>query len=110
MAVAESRRSKELTADIYGAEVGWTPWLRPGFELGLEIERLCAANPKWRGVILAQHGLINWADDDKDCYELTLRLIEQQADYVESKHKPEETFGGLRDEPHGRPERPEDVF
>ena len=27
--------SKELTREIYGEEVGWTPWLRPGFELGL---------------------------------------------------------------------------
>jgi len=107
IAVAASRRSKELTADIYGAEVGWTPWLRPGFELGLEIERLCAANPKWKGVMLAQHGLINWADDDKDCYELTLRLIEQAAEYVESKDKGEQTFGGLRYEPLVPSERQE---
>ena len=26
---------------------------------------------------MGQHGLINWADDDKDCYELTLNLIEK---------------------------------
>src|SRR5580704_11566316 len=57
IAVAASRRSEKLTAEIYGEEVGWTPWLRPGFELGLEIERLCAASPKRNGVILGQHGL-----------------------------------------------------
>jgi rhamnulose-1-phosphate aldolase/alcohol dehydrogenase len=96
IAVAASRRSKELTSEIYGEEVGWTPWLRPGFELGLEIERMCAANPKLKGVILAQHGLIDWADDDKDCYELTLRLIEQAAEYIESRDKGEQTFGGAR--------------
>src|SRR6202011_1978792 len=39
IAVAASRRSKELTAEIFGDEVGWTPWLRPGFQLGLELER-----------------------------------------------------------------------
>jgi rhamnulose-1-phosphate aldolase/alcohol dehydrogenase len=96
IAVTASRRSKELTSEIYGEEVGWTPWLRPGFELGLEIERMCAANPKLKGVILAQHGLIDWADDDKDCYELTLRLIEQAAEYIESRDKGEQTFGGAR--------------
>jgi rhamnulose-1-phosphate aldolase/alcohol dehydrogenase len=110
IAVAASRRSKELTAEIYGDEIGWTPWLRPGFELGLEIERLCAANPSWKGLILAQHGLINWADDDKDCYDLTLRLIEQAADYVESKDKGEQTFGGVRYEPLGSAEREEVLF
>jgi rhamnulose-1-phosphate aldolase/alcohol dehydrogenase len=96
IAVAASRRSKELTAEIYGQEVAWTPWLRPGFELGLEIERIAASTPKPKGVILAQHGLINWADDDKDCYQLTLRLIEQAAEYIESKDKGEQTFGGVR--------------
>jgi rhamnulose-1-phosphate aldolase/alcohol dehydrogenase len=110
IAVAASRRSKELTAEIYGEEVGWTPWLRPGFELGLEIERLCAANPQWKGVILAQHGLINWADDDKECYELTLRLIEQAAEYVESKDKGEQAFGGARYEPLAPAERDEVLF
>src|SRR5260370_353214 len=76
IAIAASRRSKELTAEIFGDEVGWTPWLRPGFELGLEIERLCAANPGWKGIILAQHGLINWSDGDKECYKLTLWLLQ----------------------------------
>jgi rhamnulose-1-phosphate aldolase/alcohol dehydrogenase len=107
IAVAASRRSRELTAEIYGEEVGWTPWLRPGFELGLEIERMCAANPKLKGVILAQHGLINWANDDKACYELTLRLIEEAAEYVESKDKGEQTFGGIRYEPLTTAEREE---
>jgi len=93
IAVAASRRSRDLTAEIYGEEVAWTPWLRPGFELGLEIERIA---PKRKGVLLAQHVLINWADDDKDCYELTLRLIEQAAEYVDSKDKGEQTFGGAR--------------
>jgi rhamnulose-1-phosphate aldolase/alcohol dehydrogenase len=110
IAVAASRRSKELTAEIYGEEVGWTPWLRPGFELGLEIERLWAANPKWKGVILAQHGLINWADDDKECYELTLQLIEQASEYVESQDKGEQTFGGARYAALAPAERQEALF
>ncbi len=46
IAVAAARRSKELTEEIFGDEVGWTPWLRPGFELGLELQRICqATNP-----------------------------------------------------------------
>jgi len=76
ISVAASKRSKELTREIFGAEVEWTPWLRPGFELGLELQRLCRQTSNLKGIILGQHGLINWADDDKECYELTLRLIE----------------------------------
>jgi rhamnulose-1-phosphate aldolase/alcohol dehydrogenase len=91
IAVAASRRSRELTAEIYGEEVAWIPWLRPGFELGLRIERI----RNQRGAVLAQHGLIDWADDDKECYKLTLRLIEQASEYIESKDKGDRTFGGL---------------
>jgi rhamnose utilization protein RhaD (predicted bifunctional aldolase and dehydrogenase) len=35
-------------------------------------------------VILGGHGLINWADDEKACYELTLSLIERAARYMQS--------------------------
>jgi rhamnulose-1-phosphate aldolase/alcohol dehydrogenase len=94
IAVAASRRSQELTAEIFGDEIGWTPWLRPGFALGLELERMCRENPKLKGVVLAQHGLINWAGDSKSCYELALRLIANAARFIESKDKGERTFGG----------------
>jgi rhamnulose-1-phosphate aldolase/alcohol dehydrogenase len=110
IAIAASRRSKELTAEIYGEEVGWTPWLRPGFELGLTIEQMRAADSRLKGVVLSQHGLINWADDDKECYELTLRLIEQAAEYVASKDKGERTFGGAKYEPLQQAERDEILF
>ena len=49
ISVAASRRSLHLTQEIFGDEVSWTPWLRPGFELGLELERMCQANPKLQG-------------------------------------------------------------
>ena len=55
----------------------WTAWQRPGFDLGLILEQICKDHPNAQGVILGSHGLINWADDDKACYELTLDLIER---------------------------------
>src|SRR6201997_5726139 len=83
IAVAAAKNSERLTKEIYGDEVIWTPWLRPGFELGLALQRVCAEHPNAKGVILGQHGLINWANDDKECYKLTLWLIEKAATYIE---------------------------
>jgi len=96
IAIAASRRSKELTHEIFGGEVGWTPWLRPGFELGLETQRMWRENPKLKGIVLGQHGLINWADSNRECYELTLTLIERAARYIDSRDKKEKTFGGCK--------------
>lgn len=110
ISVAASRRSAELTKEIFGEEVSWTPWLRPGFELGLELERVAKANPKLKGVVMGQHGLINWADGNKECYDLTLRLIEQAATYIEHRDKGEKTFGGAKYQTLDEGERDEILF
>jgi rhamnose utilization protein RhaD (predicted bifunctional aldolase and dehydrogenase) len=77
IAIAAARNSERLTRAIYGDDVIWKPWQRPGFDLGLVLEQICTDHPQAKGVILGSHGLINWADDDKACYELTLALIER---------------------------------
>src|ERR687883_846741 len=96
IAVAAAKNSEQLTREIYGDEVVWTGWQRPGFDLGLKLEDICQKHPQARGVILGGHGLINWADDDKECYELTLELIERAAEYIEARDRGEETFGGQK--------------
>ncbi|QDT64262.1 bifunctional rhamnulose-1-phosphate aldolase/short-chain dehydrogenase [Calycomorphotria hydatis] len=96
IAIAASKDSKALTDKIYGKEVGWTPWLRPGFELGLEMQRMCKADPDMKGIVMGQHGLINWANDDQECYDLTLSLIEKAAQYIEDHDKGDDTFGGRK--------------
>ena len=96
ISIAASRRSKEITKEVFGEDVGWTPWLRPGFELGLEIQRMYQDNPKLRGIVLGQHGLINWADSNRECYELTLTLIERAARYINAHDKKEKAFGGCK--------------
>jgi len=98
ISIAAAKNSERLTKEVYGEEVLWTPWLRPGFELGLALERICAEHPNAKGVILGQHGLINWANDDKECYELTLALIEKAALYIEARYEQKggdaKAFGG----------------
>ena len=100
ISVAAAKHSEKLTKEIYGEEVIWTPWLRPGFELGLALQRLVEEHPQAKGVILGQHGLINWANDDKECYELTLSLIEKAAEYIEAKYQEKggdaKAFGGQK--------------
>ncbi|MCH2182585.1 MAG: bifunctional rhamnulose-1-phosphate aldolase/short-chain dehydrogenase [Mariniblastus sp.] len=94
IAIAACDQSRELTQKIYGDEIGWVPWLRPGFELGLMMQKEVENNPNLKGLVMGQHGLINWAEDDRECYELTLSLIEKAAQYIESCDKGDQTFGG----------------
>ena len=96
IAIAASKDQEALTRQVYGDEVGWVPWQRPGYDLGLVMGRMANENPKLKGLIMGQHGLINWADDDKACYELTLDLIEKAADYIAARDKGANTFGGAK--------------
>ena len=96
IAIAASADQEALTAEIFGDEVGWVLWQRPGFDLGLVMEARRQGNPQLKGLVMGQHGLINWADDDKACYELTLTLIEKAARFVEQFDKGDKTFGGQK--------------
>ena len=96
IAIAAARHSERLTREIYGDEVAWTEWQRPGFDLGLKLEQICRDHPGAKGVILGSHGLINWANDDKECYELTLDLIERAGRFIEERDKGDKTFGGQK--------------
>jgi rhamnulose-1-phosphate aldolase/alcohol dehydrogenase len=96
IAIATAADGPELTREIYGEDVVWTQWQRPGFELGLELARICREHPKAKGVILGGHGLINWADDDRECYELTLDLIRRAQQFLDAKRDGKPDFGGSR--------------
>ena len=95
IAVATAENGPELTREIYGDEVIWLDWQRPGFELGLALQEVCREHPSAKGVLLGGHGLINWADDDRECYILSLRLIDMAAEYIAAR-KPAEDFGGRK--------------
>ncbi len=99
IAIAACSNGRELTREIYGDEVVWVDWQRPGFDLGLILQDAIAAHPGIVGIILGAHGLINWADDDKECYELSLTLIEKAARFLEARDKGDSAFGGARFQP-----------
>lgn len=96
IAVAAAKNGERLTREIFGDEVAWVPWQRPGFDLGLKLQELCASRPTIKGAVLGKHGLINWTDDAKSCYDLTLSLIARASAYIGRKEKGKATFGGAK--------------
>src|SRR5262245_55631176 len=94
IAVAASKNSKELTQRIFGGEIGWLPWKRPGFELGLWLEKFCEENPDASGVVLESHGLFTWGDTARECYETTIRIINRAIEWFEAETKGKAAFGG----------------
>ncbi|MGH6847675.1 MAG: bifunctional rhamnulose-1-phosphate aldolase/short-chain dehydrogenase [Methylocella sp.] len=94
IALAASSGGTAATREIWSGEVGWLPWKRPGFDLGLRLRDYVAANPRLKGVMLAGHGIICWGDTSKACYQNTIQLIAQAAEYLNTKLKKRPAFGG----------------
>ena len=94
IALAASSGGEAATREIYGDAVGWLAWKRPGFDLGLRLRDLVAAQPHLRGVMLAGHGVIAWGPDSKACYENTLDLIARAARHLTARLAPTPAFGG----------------
>ncbi|MFK8163984.1 MAG: bifunctional aldolase/short-chain dehydrogenase [Lewinella sp.] len=96
IAIAAAKDSEAITKEIWGGTMGWVPWQRPGFDLGLQLEKCLADNPGIRGIVLGSHGLFTWGDTSFECYINSLEVIEQASEYIEKNlgvKKP--VFGGV---------------
>ena len=96
IAIAAARGSEALTREVFGGELGWLPWQRPGFDLGLRLRDAVRANPKIRGVILAGHGLVTWGDTSKACYRNTIATIRRAEGWLAERIGTAPAFGGER--------------
>ncbi len=95
IAIAASADAERLTAEVFGGEIGFLPWRRPGFELGLALGRMASEHPDLKGVVLGAHGLFTWAETARECYATTLRIVRRAAEWIEA-HRARPAFGGTR--------------
>ena len=85
IAVAAAADSEKVTREIWGDAMGWVPWQRPGFDLGLQLEKCLKENPGIRGIVLGSHGLFTWGDTSYECYMNSLEVIEMASEYIAKK-------------------------
>lgn len=95
IAIAASVDAERLTREVFGGKLGFLPWQRPGFDLGLKLGEIATRHPDYVGVVLGGHGLFTWAETSKACYEMTLRVIQQAADWL-AAHEQKPAFGGAK--------------
>jgi len=97
IAVAAAKDSEKITKEIWGDTMGWVPWQRPGFDLGLQLETCLNENPGIRGIVLGSHGVFTWGDTSYESYINSLEVIEVASQYIEDKiNENGNVFGGLK--------------
>ena len=92
IAIATAADGERLTREIFGDQVVWVPWRRPGFQLGLDIAEIKAANPQAIGCILGGHGITAWGATSEECEANSLLIIKKAKDHL-AEHGKAEPFG-----------------
>ena len=95
IAIAAAKDGEKITQEIWGNTMGWVDWQRPGFDLGLQLEKCLKENPGIRGIVLGSHGLFTLGDTSHACYLNSLEVIERASSYIADKISKKGTvFGG----------------
>ncbi|GGQ54356.1 short-chain dehydrogenase [Streptomyces althioticus] len=89
IALACAADGEKLTAECFGDTVVWVPWRRPGFQLGLDIAAVKAANPRAIGCVLGGHGITAWGDTSEECERNSLHIIRTAERFLAERGRPE---------------------
>jgi rhamnulose-1-phosphate aldolase/alcohol dehydrogenase len=89
IALATAADGEKLTAECFGDRVVWVPWRRPGFQLGLDIAAIKAANPRAIGCILGGHGITAWAGTSDQAEANSLDIIGTAQAFLDDRGRAE---------------------
>ncbi|MBK0382885.1 bifunctional aldolase/short-chain dehydrogenase [Pedobacter sp. SD-b] len=97
IAIAAAKDGEKITQELFNGAIGWVPWQKPGFDLGLQLKECLDKNPGIKGIMLGSHGLFTWGDTAYESYVNTLEVVEKCAEYLEQNYgKKGPVFGGQK--------------
>ena len=87
IALATMKNGKDIIKKVYENKIGWLDWQRPGFDLGLKMEKLIKNNKNIIGIVLGHHGLFTWGNTNEECYKNSIDIIKKAQIYLNNSIK-----------------------
>jgi rhamnulose-1-phosphate aldolase/alcohol dehydrogenase len=87
---------ERFAREVFGDELIWISYGRPGHRLSRRIADAYEANPAAKLVILQKHGSITWGADDDACTQSTSTMLGRAKAFVEARMAAVAAFGGER--------------
>jgi rhamnose utilization protein RhaD (predicted bifunctional aldolase and dehydrogenase)/NAD(P)-dependent dehydrogenase (short-subunit alcohol dehydrogenase family) len=75
LALTDQPDGEALCREVYGARVGYVPYLMPGFGLAKAAAQVFDADPSVEGLILVKHGIFTFGADARESYERMIALV-----------------------------------
>src|SRR5437764_10530797 len=75
LALTDQPDGEALCREVFGARVGYVPYLMPGFGLAKAAAQVFDADPSVEGLILVKHGIFSFGADARESYERLIALV-----------------------------------
>src|SRR3982075_3397314 len=88
LALTDQPDGEALCREVYGARVGYGPYLMPGFGLAKAAAQVFDADPSVEGLILVKHGIFTFGADAREAYERMIALVTMAEERLAGQRKP----------------------
>src|SRR3954463_1211280 len=88
LALADQPDGEALCREVYGARVGYVPYLMPGFGLAKAAAQVFERDASVEGLILAKHGIFSFGADARQSYERMIALVTLAEERLAKNRKP----------------------
>jgi rhamnose utilization protein RhaD (predicted bifunctional aldolase and dehydrogenase)/NAD(P)-dependent dehydrogenase (short-subunit alcohol dehydrogenase family) len=88
LALTDQPDGEALCREVYGARVGYVPYLMPGFGLAKAAAQVFDADPSVEGLILVKHGIFSFGADARQAYERMIELVTLAEQRLAKNRKP----------------------
>lgn len=78
IALTNTECGEDAVREVFGIEVAYVPWRRPGFLLSKQVGALADSE----AVVLGNHGLVTWGDTAEESYSKHIRMVERAEEYL----------------------------
>jgi len=101
LALTDQPDGEALCREVYGARVGYVPYLMPGFGLAKAAAQVFDADPSVEGLVLVKHGIFSFGADARQAYERMIALVTMAEERLAKNRKPAFTSAKLPPRPAG---------
>jgi rhamnose utilization protein RhaD (predicted bifunctional aldolase and dehydrogenase)/NAD(P)-dependent dehydrogenase (short-subunit alcohol dehydrogenase family) len=105
LALTDQPDGEALCREVFGARVGYVPYIMPGFGLAKAAAEVFEADPGLEGLILVKHGIFSFGADARQSYDRMIALVTLAEERLAKNRKPAFISAKLP----GRPARLADV-
>ncbi len=95
LALTDQPDGEALCREVFGARVGYVPYLMPGFGLARAAAEVFDADPSVEGLILVKHGIFSFGAEARQAYERMIALVTLAEERLARQRKPAFTSAKL---------------